>query len=334
MAITAEPTGDDLCSGTTPGDTLPDWNAGYEEREITFDAGAELISGVTYAIVVRAPDAVPMDSDVLIAMKSPGIHANGNESASTDSGNSWAGDEDYDWWFKTKAGAVEKDTYEPIGMANWDECVGTNWFAQTFTASSDYIITSVVLKLERYMWDTTGTVTVSIKATAGAPIKATNPTPTDTASNVTLDQATITWEDGGGATSYNVYYGVDAGSLVLVSEGQVGLSFTITGIVSGSPFNYIIDRSWRIDAINAEGITTGDVWTFTTIRFDPPSPTYQYSDYYYRLLVDGDGNFGAHPADGGVEDIDYVIVASAPNIIKTPSKLIVAANNKIWYEDV
>jgi len=332
MAITAEPTGADLCSGTTPGDTLPNWNAGAEEREITFGAGVELTSGVVYAIVVRAPDAPPLDADVLIYMSNANPYANGNESASPDSGSSWTGNETYDWWFKTKAGAVEKDTNEPA-TANFDECAGTDWFAQTFTASSTYTITSVVLKLERFMWDTTGTVTVSIKAVAGAPTKATNPTPTNAADDVTLDQETITWEDGGGATSYNVYYGDTSGALTLVSEGQAGLSFTVNGATLGSPYDYIVTRYWRIDSINATGTTTGDEWSFTTIRFTPPSPTYWYSTFYYRLLVDGDGDLG-DPPPVGVEDTDYVIVAGPPSPDNTPCRLVVAANNTIFYEDV
>ena len=128
MAITAEPTGDDLCSGTTNGDTLPNWGAGPEEREISFGAGTELIEGVVYAIVVRAPDAPVLDADVLIYENNSNPYANGNESASNDSGDSWVGNETYDWWFKTKAGIVEKDTNEPV-TANFDECAGTNFYS-------------------------------------------------------------------------------------------------------------------------------------------------------------------------------------------------------------
>ncbi len=144
------------------------------------------------------------------------------------------------------------------------------------------------------------------------PSKPTNPTPSNTASDVTLDQATVIWEDGGGATSYDVYYGEDSGSLSLISAGQVGLSFTITGIDYGSPFEYITSRAWRIDAVNDAGTTTGDVWTFTSIAFGPPLPT--------GVTLDGSGNpTGTPTGESGMT---------------TLRRLIAAANNKIWYEQI
>lgn len=144
------------------------------------------------------------------------------------------------------------------------------------------------------------------------PEKPINPTPTNAATNITLDQATISWEDGGGATSYDVYYGQNEGGLTLVSEGQTETSFTITGVSYGSPFDYITSRTWRIDAVNAAGTTTGDVWTFTTIAFDPPLPT--------GVTLDGSGNPTGTPT--GV------------NTMITVRRLVVAANSKIWYEDI
>ncbi len=166
------------------------------------------------------------------------------------------------------------------------------------------------------------------------PIKATNPTPSDTADDITLDQATVTWEDGGGATSYNVYYCDTSGSLTLVSSAQAGASFIVTGITLGSPYSYVITRYWRIDSTNVAGTTTGDEWSFATIRFKPPAVTYFYNGEYYQLLVQTDGTYGAHPVDGGVEDTDYVVVAYKPNFIKTTRVLVAAANSKVWIEDV
>ena len=47
------PSGGDLCVGTTDGDTLPT-GAPYEWREITLGAGADLAAVTKYAIVVRS----------------------------------------------------------------------------------------------------------------------------------------------------------------------------------------------------------------------------------------------------------------------------------------
>lgn len=324
MAITGEPIGADLVSGTTPGDTLPNWTAGAEEREISFGAGVELTSGVVYAIVVRALTAVEGDSDVLIYANNSNPYANGNVFRSGDSGSSWIGAETYDWWFKTKAGGVEKDTNEPATL-NWDEAASNEWRAQTFTASSTYTITSVILKLERFIWDTTGTLTVSIKAVQGVPSKATTPAPANAASDVTLDQATLTWVDGGDADTYNVYYGDTSGSLSLVSSAQAGTSLTVTGITLGSPYGYVVTRYWRIDSTNEIGTTTGDEWSFTTINFDRLRVT-------YRLISGGSGNGPYDTPTPGVEGTDFWYTGE--NNMITVRRLVAAANSKFWFEQI
>lgn len=330
----ADPSGTNLCSGTTDGDTLPSWGAGYEEREISFGAGAVLTSGNEYAIVVKALTAI-LDNGALVGITSSGTYANGVSKYTTDAGSNWSDWTGFDWWFKTKAGAVVKDQNldAPDGT---DDIYGDEWAAQTFVASETYTITSVVLKMERFNFGgSTGTVTVSIQATGSAPTKATTPTPANAATDTTLDQATLTWVDGGGATSYNIYYGTQSGNLTLVSSGQVPTSFTITGISNGSPFSYLITRYWRIDSVNDDGTTTGDEWSFTTIRLNPPTVTYFYSagNYYYQLLVQADGTYG-DPPPTGAEDTDYVIVTSLPNAVRTQRKLVAIAKNALYYEDV
>jgi len=213
----------------------------------------------------------------------------------------------------------------------------TNWRGQSFKTTTSYVILGVILKLSLASGKTPEEVTVGIRNTAAdAPTKAKTPAPADAATDVTLDQATLTWEDGGGADTYNVYYGDTSGDLSLVSSAQAGTSFTVTGITLGSPYSYLTTRYWRIDSINAAGTTTGDEWSFTTIRLSPPTVTYWYSTtgQYYQLLIQSDGSYGDHPADGGVENTDFVYLAAeyVPNFIKTTRKLVAAANNKIWYE--
>lgn len=145
----------------------------------------------------------------------------------------------------------------------------------------------------------------------GAPSKAVNPTPTDTNSNVTLDHDTIIWEDGGGADTFDVYYGTTSGSLTLVSSAQAGTSFTIWGVSDGSPYDYLDIRYWRIDSTNEAGTTTGDEWMFTTIPLTYPNPSPTPPDPDYPYPPDHDFN---------------------PNFINTTQRLICAANSKVWYE--
>lgn len=186
-----------------------------------------------------------------------------------------------------------------------------------------------------------GTFTSSTYSfTVGTPVpsKAITPAPTNAATDVTLDQATLTWVDGGDADTFDVYYGTESGNLGdAVSSAQAGASFTVTGITDGSPYSYIVTRYWRIDSTNAGGTTTGDEWSFTTIRFDAPGVNYFYhtTGQYYRLLVQSDGTYGDVPGVG-VENTDYVFLSASyePNFISTQRKLVSVANSKVWIEDI
>ncbi|KKM61054.1 hypothetical protein LCGC14_1535590 [marine sediment metagenome] len=172
---------------------------------------------------------------------------------------------------------------------------------------------------------------------SSVPTKADTPSPTDANTSVTLDQATISWNDGGGADTFDVYYGTTSGNLTKVSDTQAGTSFIVTGITDGSPYVYLSVRYWRIDSTNTFGTTTGDEWSFTTIRIDPPTKTYFYATtgQYYYLLVQSDGSYG-DPPGVGVENTDYVFLVAGYefNVIATTRKLVSAANSKIWYESI
>jgi len=165
-----EPTGEDLVSGTTDGDTLPEpWPpTNPEEREISFGAGIELTEGVTYAIVVRASDAVDADDAGLWQMITDGSEYGGiAHFYSTDGGTSWTSQTPAKVWFKAYAGAALRDncSFDYTGAGAW--LYGSAyWSAITFTASSTYTVTSVKLKLYRVAGATPGTITVSIKAIA------------------------------------------------------------------------------------------------------------------------------------------------------------------------
>lgn len=206
------------------------------------------------------------------------------------------------------------------GTNAWSAGNGAGWFSWSTLSGG-----------RRYIVEIYGT------ATSTLPTKADTPSPTDTNTSVTLDQATITWNDGGGADTFNVYYGTTSGSLSLVSSAQAGTSFTVTGITDGAPYSYLSIRYWRIDSTNAGGTTTGDEWSFTTIRITPPTKTYFYATtgQYYRLLIQSDGSYG-DPPGVGVENTDYVYLAAGyeANFVATTRKLVSAANSKIWYEAI
>jgi len=139
----------------------------------------------------------------------------------------------------------------------------------------------------------------------GTPSKPTNPTPADAASDIVLSTDEVTWDDGGGSDDYDVYFG-PTGSMTLRESGQVGTTWDI-------PFEVLLyetSYSWRIDATNAYGTTTGDTWSFDTIVFYPPVPSGEVS-----------GAGGEHGGEGG------------KNNMVTVKRLVAAANNTIFFED-
>jgi len=85
------PTGADLISGTTDGDSLTT-DAGGEWREITFSAQRSLSAGTQYAIVVRC-SAPEVGGDYPLKWRVDGAapaYSDGNYCWSTDSGANWS----------------------------------------------------------------------------------------------------------------------------------------------------------------------------------------------------------------------------------------------------
>ncbi len=89
------------------------------------------------------------------------------------------------------------------------------------------------------------------------PSKAINPNPADGAIKVSRG-VDLSWEDGGGAETYDVYWGESPETLALVSDDQAGTTYD-PGTLEEETTYY-----WRIDSTNETGTTEGDVWSFTT----------------------------------------------------------------------
>ncbi len=138
-----------------------------------------------------------------------------------------------------------------------------------------------------------------------APDKPVNPTPTDAAGDIVLGTGQVSWDDGGGADTYDVYFG-PTGDITLRSFDQAGTTWDIPLEVLFYDSGY----EWRIDAVNAQGTTTGDTWTFDTLVYAPPLPSGQ-----------APGAGGEHGGEGG------------KNNMVTVKRLVAAANNTIFFED-
>jgi hypothetical protein len=90
------------------------------------------------------------------------------------------------------------------------------------------------------------------------PLKATSPNPASGDIN-RIDPLTLSWSNGGGATSYDVYFGTDSTPDETEYKTNTTTATYNTGSLDAATTYY-----WRIDARNLLGTTTGDVWNFTT----------------------------------------------------------------------
>ncbi|HRS13192.1 MAG TPA: hypothetical protein P5242_19150 [Sedimentisphaerales bacterium] len=121
------------------------------------------------------------------------------------------------------------------------------------------------------------------------PEKATNPSPAHQATGVSTTP-TLTWGVAAGAINYNVYFG-PTGSMVLIGN-QTARSYSPAALdPNGASY------SWRIDPNNAEGTTTGDVWTFKTVYVYSEGDYGETEDFNYWTLVNPQGELAVTDAN-------------------------------------
>ena len=96
-----------------------------------------------------------------------------------------------------------------------------------------------------------------------APLKTTNPDPTNGNNNVELTTGNLLlkWSGSTNTTTYSVYLGTNASSLSKVTDVAYSTSSSYQLIGLNPATTYY----WRIDATNEKGTATGDVWSFHTL---------------------------------------------------------------------
>ncbi len=91
------------------------------------------------------------------------------------------------------------------------------------------------------------------------PNPAWNPNPENT-SHYASTATDLYWSNGGGAVSYDVFFGTDnPPSNILNGEHVTSSSFT-----SLLPLDFSTEYFWKVNATNDYGTTEGSVWSFTT----------------------------------------------------------------------
>ncbi len=91
------------------------------------------------------------------------------------------------------------------------------------------------------------------------PDKVTTPIPGNTTTNISTIQAIYWKDDTDPLVTYDVYFGTDSTPDSSEFQGNQTSFFFTPGVMATSTTYY-----WRVDARNAEGVTTGDIWSFTT----------------------------------------------------------------------
>ncbi len=152
----------------------------------------------------------------------------------------------------------------PEGSANFSPCSRSTCGSPDPTNnymdySDDVCMNAFTEEQARRMRCTLANFRVDLGDTGGnLPGKATGPSPANGATGVSTS-ASLSWSAGNGATSHDVYFGTNSTPGAGEFQGnQAGTSFS-PGTLANSTTYY-----WRIDEVNANGTTTGDVWSFTT----------------------------------------------------------------------
>ena len=162
------------------------------------------------------------------------------------------------------ASAGENGEISPSGEVNV-------WAGQdasfSITASEGYIISDVLVDgvpvgaVSNYTFSNIS-ADHSIQASFINKISPTNPFPENESSSLPLDTV-FSWAVADphsvATTTYNVYFGTAPDQMILVSEGQMGISFN-PGLLNGGITYY-----WKIVATDVYGVRIeGPVWRFTT----------------------------------------------------------------------
>lgn len=111
-------------------------------------------------------------------------------------------------------------------------------------------------------WDCSeGAVTWTVNGqstSCSPPGQASNPTPPSGASNISLTP-TLTWTAGTNTVSHDVYFGTANPPSFIRNQTLTPASYAPGPLYPGQQYY------WRINEVNGNGTTTGNVWTFTTI---------------------------------------------------------------------
>ena len=141
------------------------------------------------------------------------------------------------------AGTIGGD--EPLVIAN------TNSFNAPFTGMLDEFMAFNYVLSENEI--------LKLYHTSPLPLQAFSPSPADNSAVNTATQASVSWKGGVNTTVYKIYFGASSDSLAYKAAVPVSIpSYQFAGLTPSSTYY------WRVDAVGPEGVTAGELWSFST----------------------------------------------------------------------
>lgn len=148
------------------------------------------------------------------------------------------------------------------------------------------------------------------QGSGGCPVELpSNPNPTNGQTGVPLNLSQLTWTNGAGAVTNELYFGTNPNSLSLVQSGTLATSWNITGVT----FTYSTNYYWRVVEVGDSCNTNGVVWLFTTI----PDPNIVIDTLFCEPFESGLGGWTV-TNDGGT-CVWETRTAPFPNAYTLPS---------------
>ncbi len=344
------PTGSDLAVGTLDARDLS-LNPAGEWKEITFVTPYALSEATKYAVVIRCTG---IDGAIYWTGRDDGAYqgqvVRGLLVFNANQGVSWTSIKqgNYDFNFATLADAVDVEKLSPMHnsvvstgattILDWeDPGSGATKYSWTLTFEDPTwgaSIISATVNAPTTQKDVSSSISTIYDTGArectwklrpyiggeyvadtdpwtleivGPPPIAVNPTPADTASPVAMAPL-LQWDiDGppGGDDYFFIYLNTDISKMSTAAGLQVGWRRTqklqiVSGLVANTTYY------WQVHVANTQGWSESAIWSFTTRNFAPPAPS-----------LDSDTG-----------------LPTGENNMLTVRRLIAAARNRIYYEDI
>jgi len=222
-----------------------------------------LTNGVTYYFVVTTLNSFGESSESLEASAMPaapvppaaptGVIATPGNTQVTIYWNAVAGATSYNMYMASQTG-VTKANYLSLPDGMMHAGITSPFVHPALTNGVTYFFVMTALNVNGESVESTQARATPV---ASVPAQVTTLNPTDGAINIPITQ-TVSWGPASGATSYDVYFG-GANPPFYLAATTTGTTYKPIALMTG--FQYF----WRIDSRNGSGVTTGNVWTFTTI---------------------------------------------------------------------